>query len=341
MRGLILAGGTGSRLRPLTHTHAKQLLPIANKPIIYFAIEDMVAAGISEIVIILGTTGPQVRESIGDGSSFGATITYVQQDAPLGLAHCVLIAEEALGSSPFFMFLGDNMFESDITTFVRQFELSMVTDRTFTAQLGVIKVSNPSSFGVAVLDDLANVVNVEEKPLHPKSKLALVGTYGFTGAIFDAVRAINPSARGELEITDAIQYLISCDRVVKAFEIEGWWKDTGNPESYLDCNRRVLCSLKTTLPLDSKITNATIIEPCAIASGVSIRNATIGPNVSIGKDVTIDGISIDNSVILENSSLLGSGQLRNSIIGRNCNISLSSIVTVGNVILGDDSYVDL
>ena len=221
MRSLILAGGEGTRLRPITHTRAKQLVPVANKPILFYGIEAMVAAGITEIGVITGSTGPEVRAALGDGSQFGATITYIPQDAPLGLAHCVLIAREFLGDDDFVMYLGDNLLEQDLGAFVSAFVAARASSEPPAAQILLKRVPDPHRFGIATLDAAGNVVELVEKPADPPSDLALVGVYLFDAEIHQAVRAIEPSARGELEITDAIQWLIANGRRVRTELLTG------------------------------------------------------------------------------------------------------------------------
>ncbi|RDG30935.1 sugar phosphate nucleotidyltransferase, partial [Streptomyces corynorhini] len=232
MKALVLAGGTGSRLRPLTHTSAKQLVPVANKPVLFYAIESLVAAGITDIGIVTGDTAAEIRAAVGDGSAFGARVSYLPQGRPLGLAHAVLIAREWLGDDDFVMYLGDNFIVGGIGELVDAF-------RALRPDAGILltKVADPSAFGVAELDSSGRVVNLEEKPAEPRGDLALVGVYLFSPAVHEAVRAISPSARGELEITDAIQWLVDHGRSVRPTVISGYWKDTGNVTDMLEVNR--------------------------------------------------------------------------------------------------------
>jgi glucose-1-phosphate thymidylyltransferase len=248
MKGLILSGGAGTRLRPITHTSAKQLVPIANKPILFYGIEDMAAAGIADIGIIVGDTRAEIMAAVGDGSRFGVRVTYIPQDAPLGLAHCVLIAREFLGDDDFVMYLGDNMLEQGLAEFVAEFE----TDRAQAAkapaaQILLAKVPNPTAFGVAEIDGAGEVVRLVEKPEVPPSDLALVGVYLFDPTIHEAVASIAPSPRGELEITDAIQWLIDNGHRVRHEVLRGWWIDTGKKDPLLECNRLVLDTLEPRL----------------------------------------------------------------------------------------------
>ncbi len=240
MKALILAGGEGTRLRPITHTRAKQLVPVANKPILFYGIEAMVAAGITEIGVIIGATGPEVREALGDGGAFGAAITFLPQDAPLGLAHCVLIAQDFLGDDDFVMYLGDNLLEQDLGAFVDAFEQARTRPDPPAAQILLKRVPDPQRFGIATLDADGNVVALVEKPADPPSDLALVGVYLFDPSIHEAVRSIQPSPRGELEITDAIQWLITNGKRVRTELLTGWWIDTGKLTPLLEANRLLL-----------------------------------------------------------------------------------------------------
>ena len=242
MKGLILSGGAGTRLRPITHTSAKQLVPIANKPILFYGIEAMAKAGIIEIGIIIGETGKEIRAAVGDGSQFGVKVTYISQDAPLGLAHCVLIAHDFLGDEDFVMYLGDNMLEQGLAQFVDDFKNAREAGgpKAPTAQILLCHVENPKQFGVAEVDDNGHVVRLVEKPENPPSDLALVGVYLFDKTINEAVRSIKPSPRGELEITDAIQWLVDQKKVVHHQVLQGWWIDTGKKDPLLECNRLVL-----------------------------------------------------------------------------------------------------
>jgi glucose-1-phosphate thymidylyltransferase len=235
MKGLVLSGGKGTRLRPITHTSAKQLVPVANKPILFYVMENLADAGIREVGVVVGDTAQEIEAACGDGSAWGLNLTYIRQDAPLGLAHAVKIAEDFIAGDPFVMYLGDNLLPSGITPLVQEF-----AERKPEAMILLTAVPDPQRFGVAVLTDDGRVQTLEEKPEHPRSDLALVGVYLFTAQIFEAVHAIKPSARGELEITDAIQWLIDQGREVLPHLVQGWWKDTGKLEDMLDANRIVL-----------------------------------------------------------------------------------------------------
>jgi glucose-1-phosphate thymidylyltransferase len=337
MKGLILSGGSGTRMRPLTHSVAKQLLPIANVPILHRAIQQMFDTGIQDIAIIVGSTSEQVKFSVGDGSRFGVNVTYLVQDQPLGLAHCVNIAREFLSEDDFVMFLGDNMFEDGLQEIVNQFRANKINLNS-AAQVAVKQVPNPSSFGVAVVDSELQLISVEEKPTAPKSDLALVGTYCFTAKIHNAIAAINPSPRGEFEITDAIQQLLQDELHVGVSAVTGWWFDTGTPASFLECNAKVL---ETRVSRSNNFSvDVSIIDPCSIDSSAKLSNCTIGPYVSIGANVSVIGSTISNSVLLDQSFVSGLGAITNSIVGKRSSIKLVAH-TVSQVILGDDCDVDI
>ncbi len=358
MKGLILSGGAGTRLRPLTHTRAKQLVPIANKPILFYGIEDLVEAGITDIGIVVGETGTEVRSTVGDGSRWGATITYISQEEPLGLAHCVFLARDFLGSNDFVMYLGDNMLEQNLRDLVSSFAndraASMLNCRVL-----LKKVANPSSFGVAVINDDGAVVDLVEKPKNPPSDLALVGVYLFSSAIHDAVTSIKPSARGELEITDAIQWLTNQGLVVDHHLLEGWWIDTGKKDPLLECNRLVLGTISAEVAdsarldhstelrgavqigANSVISGSTISGPVIIGENVVISNCRIGPNVSIGDGCSLSGAVVDDSVLLKNCSLQSCGRITSSLLGRSSSVSGTSPSSVSTLMLGDDSIVEL
>jgi len=337
MKGLILAGGAGTRLRPITHTSAKQLVPIANKPILYFGIEDMVEAGITEIGIITGETGPEIRAAVGDGSQFGAKVTYIPQDAPLGLAHCVLIAKDFLGDDDFVMYLGDNLLRQGIAEFVQQFEADATSAQRAAAQILLARVPDPQRFGVAVIGDSGDVEELVEKPENPKSDLALVGVYLFDKTIHTAVRAIEPSPRGELEITDAIQWLIDNGHRVRHEILDGWWKDTGKLEPLLEGNRLVLEMLETTIEgsVDAAtkmsgivvveegatVRNSTLEGPCIVGRNSVIENSHIGPFTSIYFECEISDSTITNSIVLEESSISNVRSLTGSLIGKEVKVT--------------------
>ena len=343
MKGLILSGGSGRRLRPLTHSNAKQLVPIANKPILHYVLEDLVSAGVTNIAIVVGDTGDEVRESVGDGSHWGATVVYVEQSAPLGLAHAVLVAQDFLANDPFVMYLGDNMFEESLDRIVQGF-----VDSDESARLLLASVDDPSAFGVANVDDSGTIVGLVEKPTNPLSDLALVGVYLFTAAIHEAVRRIRPSARGELEITDAIQLLIDDGAVINHRVLEGWWIDTGKKDPLLACNRLVLARLPGDGVLvddDAEVIRSKLIGPVVVAAGARIVDSTVGPSVAVGPGCRIESSTVDDSVLMAGSSITGQRIVTGSVLGREAGIhgmggQPDSHSSVLSVLLGDHSLVD-
>ncbi len=336
MKGLILSGGKGTRLRPLTYTGAKQLVPVANKPILFYVIESLVEAGITDIGIVVGETRDQIQAAVGDGQRFGARVTYIYQPEPLGLAHAVKIARDFLGDERFVMMLGDNIFQGGIRRLVETFQSG-----TMDCQIVLTPVPDPRQFGVAELQD-GRVVRLEEKPKEPRSNLALVGIYMFDRAIWEAVEAIRPSWRGELEITDAIQYLVERGYEVRAHIHEGWWIDTGKKDDLLEANRLLLQEIEPriegTVDQDSRIYGKVVIEegaevhhsvvrgPAAIGRNTRIVNAYIGPYTSIYHDCLIEGSEIEHSIVLEHSRIVDVPQrIEESLIGRYVEICRSPI----------------
>jgi len=332
MKGLILSGGKGTRLRPITHTSAKQLVPVANKPVLFYGIEAMVAAGIVEIgIIIAPETGDEIRAAVGDGSEFGATVTYVVQDSPSGLAHAVLTAEPYLQDEAFVMYLGDNLLQGGITGLVESFRADQPD-----ALILLTAVSDPENYGVAELAD-GCVVRLVEKPASPKSDLALVGVYMFTAAIHEAARAIEPSARGELEITDAIQHLVDSGARVSPHIVSGWWKDTGRLADMLEANRLVLDTIETRIDgelVDSQIDGRVVLEagarlersnvrgPAIIGAGARLTDAYVGPYTAVGSRCVIENAEVEHSILLADSSVRGlDGRMESSLLGRNVAIS--------------------
>jgi len=339
MKALILAGGAGTRLRPITHTRAKQLVPVANTPILFYGIEAMTDAGIKDIGVIVGDTGDEVREALGDGSRFGVSFTFLPQDAPLGLAHCVLIARDFLGSDEFVMYLGDNLLEQDLAAFVDAFERARETDDPPAAQILLKQVPDPHRFGIATLDEQGHVVALVEKPADPPSDLALVGVYLFDPTIHDAVRAIQPSARGELEITDAIQWLIDHGHRVRTELLTGWWIDTGKLTPLLEANRLLLEKIehridgevddatildgRVVLEAEAEIINSTIRGPVAIGRGTRVVDSFIGPFSAIGSGCRIEHSEIEHSVVMDNSEVVDIPRLEDSLIGREAIVTRS------------------
>ena len=334
LKGLILSGGKGTRLRPITYTSAKQLVPVANKPVLFYGIQAMADAGIAEIgIIIAPETGDEIRETAGDGSQFGVAITYIVQDEPAGLAHAVLTAEPFLGDSPFVMYLGDNLLQGGIRDLVQAFR-----DNQPDALILLTPVPDPEHYGVAELTD-GKVTRLVEKPPQPKTDLALVGVYMFRALIHDAARAINPSPRGELEITDAIQYLVDQGRRVDPHVVRGWWKDTGRLEDMLAANRLVLETAEGRVEgelIDSRLDGRVIVErgarlerttvrgPAVIGAGARLSDAYIGPYTSIGENCVIEHAEIEHSILLTGSVVSHlDGRMESSLLGRNVRIGRS------------------
>jgi glucose-1-phosphate thymidylyltransferase len=354
MKGLVLSGGKGTRLRPITHTSAKQLVPVANKPILYYVMENLAEAGIREVGVIVGDTAAEIEAACGDGSVWGLKLTYIPQAAPLGLAHAVKIAEDFLAGEPFVMYLGDNLLPGGIQALVQEF-----AERKPQAMILLTAVPDPQRFGVAVLNADGRVQTLEEKPDDPRSDLALVGVYLFTSNIFEAVNAIRPSPRGELEITDAIQWLIDQGREVLPHLVQGWWKDTGKLEDMLDANRIVLeaaeASNQGDVDEESRLIGKVVIEegavikrsvirgPAIIGKGTIVEDAYIGPFTSIYFGCHIRGAEVEHSIVLENSSILDiEGKIADSLIGKDVVVTRTSVRPHAyKLSLGDHSRVEV
>lgn len=351
MRGLILAGGHGTRLRPITHTRAKQLVPIANKPIIQYAVESMVNAGITEIGVIVGKNGADIIDLLRNGEQFGAEITYMKQSIPRGLADCVLVARDFLGDENFVMYLGDNMIEMELSTF---------TEKPISegAKILLCEVDNPKSFGVAQFDDSGAIVRLVEKPEYPPSNMALVGVYMFTPDIHEAVASIKPSGRGELEITDAIQWLLDSGKPVFHETLSGWWIDTGKKDSLLECNRLVLDTIERSVDGDIDlmtilegridihesvtIVNSRISGPVIIGPGAEIRDSYIGPYTAIGANCEIISSEIENSVVMNGSEIREIKRMTDSLIGMNAKLIPSPAKPQSTrMMIGDDCVVEV
>jgi glucose-1-phosphate thymidylyltransferase len=353
LKGLILSGGRGTRLRPITYTSAKQLVPVANKPVLFYGIEAMADAGIREVgIIIAPETGDEIRAVAGDGSQFGLSIEYIEQDEPLGLAHAVLTAEPFLGDSSFVMYLGDNLLRDGITELVGQFRREEPD-----ALILLTPVPDPQNYGVAELNG-QKVARLVEKPPDPKTNLALVGVYMFTPAIFDAARSIEPSGRGELEITDAIQTLVDRGHTVDPHIVHGWWKDTGRVEDMLEANRLILDDLEERHEgeaIDSHIEGRVAIEagvrlerarvrgPAVIGAGSQISDAYIGPYTAIGENVTIERSELEHSIVLSGSSVRDiPGRIEASLIGRDVNVSRSlGLPQAYRFVVGDNADISI
>ncbi|MFZ0090364.1 MAG: glucose-1-phosphate thymidylyltransferase [Solirubrobacteraceae bacterium] len=331
LKGLILSGGKGTRLRPITHTSAKQLVPVANRPVLFYGIQAMADAGIEEVgIIIAPETGDEIRAVTGDGDAFGVRLTYIIQDKPAGLAHAVLTAESFLADSPFVMYLGDNLLQGGIEDLVRAFH-----DHAPDALILLTPVPDPHHYGVAELDNGA-VVRLVEKPAVPRTNLALVGVYMFTASVHAAARAIAPSARGELEITDAIQRLVDDGLRVEPHIVKGWWKDTGRLEDMLAANRLVLDTIENRVEgelVESRVDGRVIIEagarlerctirgPAIIGAGARLTDAYVGPYTAVGEDCVITNAEVEHSIMLAGSSVRGlDGRMESSLLGRNVTI---------------------
>jgi glucose-1-phosphate thymidylyltransferase len=354
MKGLILSGGKGTRLRPLTHTRAKQLVPIANKANIDYVVEDIVRAGVTDIGIIISPeTGEEVKHFLGDGSRFGASLTYILQDRPGGLAHAVKIAQPYLGQDPFVMYLGDNLLDGGIDHMIETFNSGTVE-----ACILLTKVSNPSSFGVAVRDSSGKISRLVEKPKEFISDLALVGVYVFTPKIHEIIAVLKPSARGELEITEAIQNLLEAGHTVHAEEVRGYWKDTGNAADLLDANRLVLsrvereiagsttnCEIvgEVQIAAGASVINSRLRGPISIAAGAVVENAYVGPYTSIGANASVKNCELEYSILMQGARLEGiARRVDSSILGEE--VSVIGEVTRKNTIqffLGDKSSVKI
>jgi glucose-1-phosphate thymidylyltransferase len=353
LKGLILSGGKGTRLRPITHTSAKQLVPVANKPVLFYGLEAMADAGIREVgIIIAPETGAEIREAVGDGSQFGLSIQYIEQDAPLGLAHAVLTAEPFLGASPFVMYLGDNLLRDGIGELVDTFRREEPD-----ALILLTPVPDPEHYGVAELSD-GRVTKLVEKPSAPSTDLALVGVYMFTPVVFEAARSIEPSGRGELEITDAIQTLVDRGLRVDPHIVHGWWKDTGQVEDMLEANRLILDDLEERVDgelVDTRVEGRVVIEegarlerstvrgPAIVGRGSHVSDAYIGPYTAVGDGVRIEGAELEHSIVLSGSHI---GHLEYrieaSLIGRNVRIGKGpALPKAYRFVVGDNADVQI
>jgi len=354
MKALVLSGGSGTRLRPITHTSAKQLVPVANKPVLFYGLEAIAEAGITDVGIIVGDTAPAIEAAVGDGSKFGIKVTYIRQQAPLGLAHAVLVARDFLGEEDFVMYLGDNFIVGGITGRVGEFAVARPE-----AQIMLTRVSDPRSFGVAELDEVSGrVKNLEEKPKQPKSDLALVGVYLFTPAIHEAVASLKPSWRGELEITEAIQWLLDNGHTVNSTTITGYWKDTGNVTDMLEVNRLVLEGLEPrldgTVSDDSEIIGRVVVEdgatvsgsrivgPAIIGAGSTVTGSYIGPFTAIDERCSVDDSEIEYSIVLSRASIRGVRRIEASLIGHDAEVTPAPRVPRAHrLVLGDHSKVQI
>ena len=353
MKALVLAGGTGSRLRPITYTCSKQLVPLANKPVLFYGLEAIAAAGITEVGIIVGDTGPDIRNAVGDGSQLGINPTFIDQDQPRGLAHTVLIAREFLGDEPFVMYLGDNVVLGGITDFVNEF-----TSQNANAMVLLNKVDDPRQFGVAEINEDGSLIRLVEKPKNPPSNLALVGVYLFDKSIHEAVRSIEPSARGELEITDAIQWLIENNKSVRQHTIDSPWIDTGKLQDLLEANRIVLDQInpenlgsvddssriegRVVIAQGAKIIDSTVRGPVVIGPNAIIERSYVGPYSSIAENSEIIDSEIEHSVLMDGACIHGVTRLVDSLIGRGAKVEKDeSQPSAFRVMVGDTSTVKI
>lgn len=351
MRALVLSGGEGSRLRPITHTNAKQLIPVANKPILFSVLEDIRNAGITDVGLVIGSTADEVRAAVGDGSAWGLSVTYIPQEAPLGLAHAVLTAREFVAGQPFVLYLGDNVLLEGITRFVEEFERHRPS-----AQIFLARVPEPERFGVAVLEG-DRVVRLVEKPKEHISDLALVGVYLFDDTILEAAATLEPSWRGEYEITEAIQWLIDKGKTVRAEMLTGWWKDTGRPEDLLEANRMMLSVLVTRIDgqVDdastlegvvvvepgAKVVRSTIHGPAIVGEGSVVEDSELGPNVSLSSGCTVSSSVIEESIVMEGCKVIGVRGLAGSLLGRGVDVRRSGRSGLRRLVVGDQSRVEV
>jgi glucose-1-phosphate thymidylyltransferase len=353
MKALVLAGGAGTRLRPITHTSAKQLLPVANKPVLFYGLEAIRDAGITDVGLIVGDTEAAIRLAVEDGSAFGLRATYIRQHSPLGLAHAVLVAREFLDEDDFVMYLGDNFIVGGITALVDEFR-SVRPD----VQIMLTRVRDPRQFGVAELDNAGEVVGLVEKPQQPKSDLALAGVYMFTAAIHEAIGHLKPSWRGELEITEAIQWLLDAGRKVRSTVITGYWKDTGNVADMLEVNRMVLEGVEPVLAgavddaseiigrvvieRGAEVCGSRIVGPAIIGAGTKVTAAYVGPFTSIAQECLIAESEIEYSIVLRGASIQGVRRIEASLIGHNVQVTPAPRVPRAHrLILGDHSKVQI
>lgn len=354
MKGLILSGGKGTRLYPITFNRAKQLVPVANKPVLFRVIEAIKEAGIDDIGIVIGDTGEEIKNAVGNGKRWDVRITYIAQDAPLGLAHAVKISHDFLGDDRFVMFLGDNVIQGGISNLIRQFASS-----DWNSQVVLTQVDHPEHYGVAELDEQGRILRLVEKPRNPPSNLALVGVYMFDNNVFQAVNSIKPSWRGELEITDAIQWLVENGCAVHPYIHRGWWIDTGKPIDMLEANNRVLAELThkvegyidrdskvdhlVTIERGAEIINSVVRGPAIIGEDARLINSYIGPFTSIYHNTIVDNSEIEHSIVLDHSRIVNvPSRIEDSIIGRDVEVTYSEIKPKAyKMTLGDHSHVGL
>jgi glucose-1-phosphate thymidylyltransferase len=340
-------------LRPITHTSAKQLVPVANKPVLFYGLEAIRDAGITAVGMVVGDTEPEIRSAVGSGREFGLDVTYIQQSSPLGLAHAVLMAREFLGEDDFVMYLGDNFIVGGITALVQEFRVARPD-----AHIMLTSVADPRQFGVAELDGAGQLIGLEEKPQQPKSDLALVGVYLFTPAVHEAIAGLVPSARGELEITEAIQWLLRHGRKVSSTIISGYWKDTGNVADMLEVNRVVLESVepavaglvdaaseligRVVIGAGARISGSRIVGPAIIGAGTEVTDSYVGPFTSVAAGCVIADSEIEYSIVLAGASIRGVRRIEASLIGHHVEVTPAPKVPKAHrLVLGDHSKVQI
>ncbi|WP_043617746.1 glucose-1-phosphate thymidylyltransferase [Nonomuraea candida] len=336
MKALVLAGGSGTRLRPFSYSMPKQLIPIAGRPVLEHVLANIRDLGVREVGVIVGSWASEIAAVIGDGSSLGVRVTYIPQGAPLGLAHAVRLARGFLGGDDFVMYLGDIILADGLAGIAADFRA-----RRPAAQVVTQRVADPRAFGVVELGRDGAVRRLTEKPRRPRSDLAMVGVYFFTAAVHEAVAAIAPSRRGELEITDAVQWLVSRGLPVRATEYRGFWKDTGRPDDVLECNRRLLGG-RVELDPTARVVRSRIEGPAIVGANTIIEDCLIGPNVSIGRDCVLRGTRLSDSIVLDGASILEVPGMHGSIVGRSAVIEPAGVDAVPyRLLVGDNTRVEI
>ncbi|WP_431683388.1 glucose-1-phosphate thymidylyltransferase [Kitasatospora sp. KL5] len=334
MKALVLAGGMGTRLRPLTHAMPKQLVPVVNKPVLFHGLEQIRRAGVTEAAVVVGDWHREIREAVGDGSRFGLEITWIQQEAPFGLAHCVLLAREFLADDDFVMYLGDNVFSDGITALADTFRRTRPA-----AQVAVVRVPNPEEYGIVDAGPDGRVTALREKPRSPRGNLAVAGAYFFSPLVHDAVARIRPSLRGEWEITDAVQLMVAEGRDVRAAEITGWWRDTGRIDDILDCNRLLLDRVEPhvagSIDEASTVLGPVVVEsgarivrshlrgPLIVGAGTLVEDSYIGPHTSIGEDCVLTDAGVSHTILLDRATVTDVNGIHGSVIGRSARVGIS------------------
>ncbi|MEM2178934.1 MAG: glucose-1-phosphate thymidylyltransferase [Candidatus Methanomethylicaceae archaeon] len=353
MRGIILHGGAGTRLRPLTFSGPKQLIPIANKPVSQYVLEDLISCGIKDIAIVLGEIFPElVKEHYGNGSKFGVKITYIHQGKPLGIAHAISLCKEFIGEEKFIVYLGDNLLQNGIKSYLEKF-----IKEDYDAFILLKEVEDPTKFGVAQFDEKGNLIKLIEKPKIPPSKYALVGVYFFKPIIFDIIKDLKPSWRGEYEITDAIQIMLENKYKIGYDFVKGWWLDTGKKDDILYANVLILDEKakynikgeienskiigRVEIEERTKIINSEIRGPCIIGKDCLIQDSFIGPYTSVGNGTKIINSSIEHSIILENAFIKDVEKIDDSLIGKNSKLIKNKNRNILKLNIGDYSEIEI